>query len=200
MATGRRDFLKASTTAITAAGLSGCDTGDRAGNERTALRRLDRELLRAVGDAVLPDTIGEDGRDGAIVAFEIWLQEFEPNAELVHPYGGWIVPYGPDDPSPRWVEQLEHLERTTRDKSMSSFRDLSREDRRALLAEAIEDKGSDFPTPAYAQHVAVALMAHYFASSDATNQCYGVAIDKLQCRGAQTAGEKPLALDGASDA
>jgi hypothetical protein len=200
MAPGRRDFLKTSTTAITAAGLSGCDAGGGAGNERTMLRRLDRALLRAIGDAVLPDSIGAAGRDRAIVAFEIWLQEFEPNAELVHPYGGWIVPYGPDDPSPRWAEQLEQLEHRTRDRSMSSFRDLSREDRRALLTEAIEDEGPDFPAPADAQHIAVALMAHYFASSDATNQCYGAAIDKLQCRVVATAGEKPIALDRTSSA
>ncbi len=196
MSTGRRDFLKTSTAAVTAAGLGGCERGDRSVSEPRTPRRLHRELLRAIGDAVLPGAIGADGREKAIVAFEVWLQEFTPNAELVHPYGGWEVAYGPEDPSPRWAEQLDDLERLARQRSMASFGELSRDDRRTLIADAIEDAGPGFPTPAEAQHVAVALMAHYFRSTEATNQVYGVAINKLQCRVITTAGEKPPALGG----
>ncbi len=189
MTRDRRSFFKTSASAISAAGLTGCGTDASEHPASTDVRRLDRVRLRAVGDAVLPESLGEDGRERAVVAFEIWLQELEPEAELVHPYGGWIVPYAPGDPSARWAEQLEALEQGAQDGSITL------QDRRAMLAERIEDEGPGFPSPAYAHHVAVALMAHYFGSSDATNACYGVAIDKLRCRVIATAGEKPPSLE-----
>lgn len=79
--------------------LPGCR---RRARRYTPPRTLDATLLRAVGDAVLPEAIGPDGREVAVGACEVWLSEFQPVAELRHPYGGLELAYGPPDPEPGW--------------------------------------------------------------------------------------------------
>jgi hypothetical protein len=51
-----------------------------------------------------------------------------------------------------------------------------------------------FAAPGRARHVAVALMAHYFASADAVDRCYGVRITKLECRSIDDVGKRPERL------
>jgi len=157
---------------------------------------LDPALLRAVAEAVLPESLGESGRERAVTAFELWWERFEPDAELVHPYGGWVIPRGPPDREPEWSAQLDALDAVSREQAGTGFADTAVEERRALLAGAITDAGPGFPEPARAEHIAVAVMAHYFGSPDAANRCYGVEIDKLSCRTTATAGEAPPPVSG----
>ena len=51
---------------------------------------------------MLPEAIGPDRREVAVGACEVWLSEFQPVAELRHPYGGLELAYGPPDPEPGW--------------------------------------------------------------------------------------------------
>ena len=196
MTPDRRTFLKRSAAVVSAVMIA--DRERLSGTKPPGPGRpapLDPELLRAVGEAVLPESLGEAGRERVIVAFELWWDRFEPDAELIHTYGGWVIPYGPPDREPEWSAQLRQLDQTSAERWGAPFGDVPVERRRAVLAELITDEGPAFPEPARAEHVAVALMAHYFGSPEAVNRCYGVAIDPLTCRTTATAGEIPPPID-----
>jgi hypothetical protein len=196
MSPDRRTFLKRSAAVVSAAMIA--DGNRLSGAEQARTGRpapLDPRLLRAVGEAVLPESLGAAGRERAIVVFETWWREFKPNAELVHPYGGWVIPYGPPDREPEWSAQLLQLDQLSTARWGTPFRDRPLAERRDLLGELITDEGPGFPEPARAEHVAVALMAHYFASPEAVNRCYGVAIDPMSCRTTTTAGQIPPPIE-----
>ena len=192
MAHDRRTFLKRSAAAVSAASL-GAQRAEAA-EPPVRQRALDRALIRGVGDAVLPESIGPEGREAAVAAFELWLADLEPVAELRHVYGGHEIPYGPPDPEPGWSAQLESLELLADARWGSSFVELPIDRRRELLGEQMGGPPSGFPQPARAGHVALALMAHYFASADAVDRAYGVRIAKLACRSTDNVGERPPAL------
>ena len=87
MKQNRRSFLKQSAAAVSAASIRVGGADDQSPSAEHD-RELDEKILRAIGNAVLPESIGETGRELAVEAFELWLSEFEPVAELTHPYGG----------------------------------------------------------------------------------------------------------------
>lgn len=203
MTPDRRTFLKHSTAALSGGMLAGpealYETPTQSAEGRRALgarvvRALDAPLLRAVGDAVLPESLPANQREDAIASFELWLEGFDPVAELRHPYGGDVVPYGPPDPTPGWSAQLEALDLIADARYQATFGELDRGARRTLLQEQITDPGEGLPSTVRARHIATALMAHYFGSPVATDRCYGVAIRRLECRSNDTVGGRPPAV------
>lgn len=190
MAQDRRAFLKHSAAALSAVSLSAEDVRGASPSIEPP-RALDATLLRAAGDAILPEAIGPEGRETAVGAFELWLSDFQPVAELTHPYGGSVIPYGPPDPQPGWSAQLEALDLLAQARWGAHFTELSVDQRREILGEQMGAPAGGFPAPGRAQHVAVALMAHYFTSANAVDRCYGVRITKLECRSIADVGEQP---------
>ena len=197
MTQNRRSFLKHSAVAVSAASL-GVRESDRDDSYPEEFRQLDKELLRAIGDAVLPESIGVTGRELAIEAFEVWVSGFEPVAELTHPYGGSEIPYGPPDPIPGWSAQLDALNLLADAKWGSPFAGLSIAQRRNILSEQMGEPGASFPSPSRSHHIGTALMAHYFTSSDAVDRCYKKQIAKLECRNIEDVGDRPKTLEVSS--
>jgi len=201
----RRTFLKQTGAAMSAGAVTGpgawIDPASGAAREGQAQpesgtghvssRALDPTLLRSLADTVLPESLGAAEREDAVLAFEAWLLGFQPVAELRHPYGGDLVPYGPPDPEPGWSAQLEALDLASRARHGSAFAELDRALRRAILDEHIDDDGEGFPAPARARHVAVGLMAHYFASPIAIDRSYGRRIESQACRSTDGVGDPP---------
>ena len=187
--------MKQSVATVAAASVAGCaPDGGRRGDEPTG--GLPGETLRAVAGAVLPAELGAEGRDRAVAAFERWSEGLEPVAELSHPYLVPEVRYSGPDPRPGWVAQLEGLEKECRSRHAKALGDLDVPARRDLLARPLGQAGPGLGSPASADHVAVALMAHFFSSPVATDLCYGRVIAKQQCRGLGGALGEPVALDG----
>lgn len=187
MSDTRRSFLKQSVATVAAASVAGCAPDD--GGDSSP---LPAHTLRAVADAVLPSELGDEGRERAVAAFERWADGLEPVAELAHPY---LVPetrYSGPDPRPGWAAQLEGLEKECRARHGSPLADLDVAGRRKLLARGVGQTGPGLGSPANANHIAVALMAHFFASPVATDMCYGRTIAKQQCRGLEGAGGEPV--------
>ena len=191
MAESRRTFLKQSAATVAAASLASCAPA--------AVERPDTLVpatLRAVGEAVLPEELGDDGRERAVAAFELWAEGLEPVAEMAHPY---LVPetaYTGPDPRPGWAAQLRALDIETGKRFGASLDQVGAPERRMLLAAPMRAAGPAFGRPENAGHVAVALAAHFFASPIATDICYGRAIAKQQCRGLAGAGDEPTPLPG----
>ena len=195
MADTRRSFLKQSVATVAAASVAGCASDDGGDSSR-----LPAHTLRAVAEAVLPAELGADGRERAVAAFERWSDGLEPVAELAHPY---LVPetrYSGPDPRPGWAAQLQGLEKECQARHGSPLADLDVAGRRKLLARGVGQAGPGLGAPANANHVAVALMAHFFASPAATDMCYRRTIARQQCRGLDGAAAEPADLGAAPGA
>ena len=193
MSHDRRTFLKRTGAAISAAAVTGC-APDAASDPSQSGRRLDGPVLRAVGAVVLPTSLTDAQREQAVQAFERWALGYEPVAELNHGYGTSDIRYGPPDPAPAWKAQLEALDLEARQRGHASFVGLDVETKRALIMGQRPDSGAGMPSPLGARHVAIALMAHWFGSADATDRCYERRIAERACRGIDTASAEPEAV------
>ncbi len=214
--TDRRDFLKrAALAAATASGLGAAEAlaQGTAGTSRTpatatpqsgappraaqtAPRALDPLLLRALGDAILPEMLGNAGRANAIAAFATWLARYTPVAEEMHGYGDAEITYTPSDPAPGWNAQLAGLDLLARRKHRRGFARLGVPLRRAVVqTQLARVSTSRLPAnPLAAPHVAVALLAHWAASSEATDLAYEARIMKGNCRLLSQTSSPPLPL------
>jgi len=93
---------------------------------------------------------------------------------------------------PGWAAQLQGLEKECRARHETTLADLDVAGRRKLLARGVGQAGPGLGSPANASHIAVALMAQFFASPVATDMCYRRTIAKQQCRGLEGAPAEPL--------
>jgi hypothetical protein len=203
--TDRRDFLKrAALAAASASTISATETiaqqsaqPPRSGTpQQTPPRALDPLLLRALGDAILPEMLGDAGRAKAIAAFATWLARYTPVAEEMHGYGYAEITYTPSDPAPGWNAQLAGLDLLARRKHRRGFARLGVPLRRAVIeTQLARFTVSRLPAnPLTAPHVAVALLAHWAASSEATDLAYQARIMKGNCRLLSETSRPPLPL------
>ena len=196
--TDRRDFIKKSAAAAAALGISGTEATASQAPTPTG-ETPPAETLRAVAGAVLPASdLGPDGIDQVVTDFEAWIDGFEPVAEMPHGYlnrGLANIRYGPPHPGPRWAAQVEALELEAAKRHQSTFAELSIEDRRTLIQGQLgRDELGRLPSPGQARHVAVGLMAYFYAGSEATDLCYRASIGRFKCRGLGTLGREPRPL------
>ncbi|MGI8499084.1 MAG: gluconate 2-dehydrogenase subunit 3 family protein [Gemmatimonadaceae bacterium] len=157
--------------------------------------RNDSQTLAALGESVLPSALGSAGVDAAVGDFRRWISEYREGAELLHGYGTSKLEYAGPTPATRWMAQLDALERRARARHRSAFGELSVDQRRALVREAlIGEKLDGIPAVVRAPHVAVALLSHFYGSSAATDLCYQADIGRGQCRPLGTSTRKPLPI------
>lgn len=158
---------------------------------------LDERLLRALADAVLPSELGREGTARVAHAFGQWLAGYRPDAELDHGYGTGELERLPADPGPAWAAQLEALQRTARERFGAPFARLAPGERRGLVGEALAGERLDrVPRTPEARHVAVALLAYFYNTAEATDLCYRAAIRRNACRPLARAPERPAPLAG----
>ena len=151
-------------------------------------------LLEALGDAVLPAELGPNGTTRAVTEFQQWMDAYRPGAEANHGYGTGRIDRLPDDPRPKWREQLAALDTEAR-RGGGSFASLSRERRQAIVRAALAgERGESLPSPLAARHVAVALLAHFYESPLATDMCYDAQIGRQQCRPLAAQAQQPVTL------
>lgn len=159
-------------------------------------------LLRALGDALLPEMLGDTGRTAAVAAFSTWLAQYTPVAEEMHGYGDAEITYTPSDPAPGWNAQLAGLDLLARRKHRRGFARLGVPLRRAVIQTHLARVSSrTLPAnPLSAPHVAVALLAHWAASSAATDLAYEARISKGYCRALSETSRPPLPLAATGEA
>ena len=163
---------------------------------RVGLPRLapNASLLEALGDAVLPAELGPYGVTRAVNEFQQWMDGYRPGAEANHGYGTGRIDRVPADPRPQWRAQLAALDTEAR-RGGNSFAGLSRERRQAIVRTTLAgERGESLPSPLAARHVAVALLAHFYESSLATDLCYDAQIGRQQCRPLAAQTQHPVAL------
>ncbi len=193
----RRGFVKAVAAVVPAAALIRPTASD---TRKSIALPLDDELLRALGEAVLPTELDAVALTRVIGDFQTWLEAYEPNAELNHGYGTGEIRHTPNDPAPRWESQLGALESEAQRTLGRPFAVADVEARREMVrAQLANDDTSRLPRPHTASHVAVGLLAYYYATPEASDLCYRRAIGKNSCRPLARSPEEPAPLPGRGD-
>jgi hypothetical protein len=138
--------------------------------------------LHEVAPTVLPSSLGPEGVRGTVEKFVAWTRGYREDVALAHGYGHPRLQKTPATPVPAYVSQLAALAGAARGKG-GSWSALDLETRRGLLDAAFTTAGvrSLPPRPA-GQHVVVDLMAFYFRSSEANDECYRAMIQREVCR------------------
>lgn len=188
----RRSFLQSLGVAVPATALGGLVVPEVA---EAAPPNLDRALMLALGGAVLPSDLEPSGVERVIAGFEEWLSGFEPVAELNHGYGTGELEYTSADPGPGWGAQLRALDLQAQRRLGKGFVQLSPDQRRELVRAVLPRETAErMPDIASAPHVALGLLAYFYASPEATDLCYQAQIRKTACRPLTRNPERPAPL------
>ena len=131
------------------------------------------KTLRALAAVTLPSELGAEGLERTVAAFERWVREYRPGAEMDHGYGFTRLRQKPQSPAPAYMQQLQAL-RLNGDA----------ESNRAGVEAALQQASvTALPQTPDGKHVATDLMAFYFRSSAANDLCYRAHIGRDECRG-----------------
>ena len=101
-------------------------------------------------------------------------------------------------PAPGWRAQLQALDLLARRIRKRGFAQLDLAGRRVVLEAALRGgaNGTLPASPLRADHVAVALLAHWAATSEAQDLAYGARIGAGQCRSLADTSRRPLPIAG----
>jgi len=171
----------------------------------------DPRTLDALADVVLPSELGDRGIKAEAAAFREWGAGYREGAELVHGYGTSRLRVTGPTPLTRWSAQLDDLDRAARDRYQRPFHEIPLAQRTDLVRAAIstlsnanhttdpngrpgDRPGDRMPTVTGATHVALAMLAHFYDSSAATDLCYNAHIGRSTCRPLAAQARKPLPL------
>lgn len=192
MAISRRAFLAWAAGAIPAAGI--VRRAHALSVAALSSTGAPTATLRALGDVVLPSALGTAGIDREVASFRRWMTGYREHAELTHGYGTSRIRYSGPTPVTRWTSQLDALDVAARKQFGAPFASLPLPSREALVRAALGGKLDRMPAVADANDVAVALTAHFYGSSAATDLCYGAAIGREQCRPLAQSSREPLPI------
>ena len=153
----------------------------------------DPATLDALAAAILPSELGRAGIAKAARDFRDWGAKYHESAELVHGYGTSRLRSTGPTPLTRWTTQLDELEAQSRSTHQRRFSELTVAQRSDLVRAALQGQRLDRVPPIVdANHVAVALLAHFYDSSAANDLCYGAQIGRQTCRPLSASSRKPL--------
>jgi hypothetical protein len=152
----------------------------------------DPATLDALATTVLPSQLGRTGIMREAAAFRNWAANYRENAELVHGYGTSRLRSTGPTPLTRWTTQLDQLDTDARQLRQRRFRDLSAADREQIVRDTLKSERVDrMPSVVDANHVAVALLAHFYDSPGAADLCYEAQIGRQTCRPLSAQASKP---------
>src|SRR5262245_21824828 len=157
--------------------------------QRVRLWAQSRELtpesiatLHAIAPAVLPASMGADRIRGVVDQFVVWTRGYREGVATAHGYGHPRLQKTGATPVPGYNLQLSALDTEARAKG-GAFSTLDVETRRAVLDAAFTKAGvRNLPLRPIGQHVVADLMAFYFRSSEANDDCYRAMIQREVCR------------------
>lgn len=159
------------------------------------LSQDNRRLIAAIGEVVLPSTLGADGRTKAVEAFVKWLDGYKAGVPMSYGYGSHLK-YAVVPPSPllRYPSQLARLQELSKAKG-SPFPALSPADRKAVVEAALrEAKVTKLPERPDGQHIASDLLSHFYGSSDGNDFLFKASIRVSDCRGLDTSTARPASI------
>jgi hypothetical protein len=150
--------------------------------------------LREIAPTVLPASLGQQRINGVVDAFVSWTRGYREGVALTHGYGHPRLQKSGASPVPRYLTQLDALTAAARAKG-ARWSTLDLETRRGLLDEAfVAANVRNLPGRPAGQHVVADLMATYFRSSEANDDCYRALINREVCRPIAITTKRPAPL------
>lgn len=139
-------------------------------------------MLHEIAPTVLPSALGATRTRTVVERFVVWAREYREGVPLEHGYGHPRLRRSGPTPVPAYIAQLAALDQAARDAGARwSAIDLER--RRTILDGVLTSAGvRTLPPRPTGQHVVSDLMAFYFRSSEANDDCYQAAIGRETCR------------------
>jgi hypothetical protein len=151
-------------------------------------------VLHEIAPTVLPASLGADRVRAIADKFVTWTRGYREGVALTHGYGHPRLQRSGASPVPGYVTQLAALDAAARAKG-GRWPALDLETRRSLLDAAFAKAGvRTLPTRPGGQHVVADLMAFYFRSSEANDECYKALINREVCRPIAITTKKPAPL------
>jgi hypothetical protein len=149
--------------------------------------------LHDIAPAVLPTTLGDNGARQVADKFVAWVRGYREGVALTHGYGHPRLQKSGASPAPVYIAQLTALAAEAKARG-GTWRSIDAETRRTLLDAALTKAGvRTLPPRPLGQHVVADLMAFYFRSSDANDDCYRALINREVCRPIAITTRKPVA-------
>jgi hypothetical protein len=151
-------------------------------------------LLRDIAPTVLPSALDAARLAATVDAFVAWTRGYREGVPMTHGYGHPRLQRTGASPVPAYGLQLTALDRAARAKG-AQWSALDLDTRRALLDDAFSKAGvRNLPPRPSGQHVVADLMAFYFRSSDANDDCYNALINREVCRPIAITTRRPEAI------
>jgi len=139
-------------------------------------------VLHEIAPTALPSAIGADRIRATVDGFVAWTRGYREGVPMAHGYGHPRLQKTAASPVPAYLSQLAALDAEARTKG-GRWSALDLPARRALLDAAFVNAGvRGLPPRPTGQHVVVDLMAFYFRSSEANDDCYRAMIQREVCR------------------
>jgi len=147
--------------------------------------------LHQIAPTVLPSVLGGPRTRTVVEGFAAWARNYREGVPLAHGYGHPRLVRSGASPVPVYLAQLAALEGDAR-AAGGSWYALDPEKRRAILDAAFTKAGvRSLPPRPSGQHVVADLMAFYFRSSAANDDCYNALINREECRPIAITTRKP---------
>src|SRR4051812_34585907 len=139
-------------------------------------------MLHEIAPTVLPSALGAARGRAVVDRFAAWSRGYREGVPLAHGYGHPRLQRSGASPVPAYLAQLSALEAEAR-AAGARWSALDAERRRAILDAAFTKAGvRGLPPRPAGQHVVADLMAFYFRSSEANDDCYNALINREVCR------------------
>jgi hypothetical protein len=150
--------------------------------------------LHEIAATVLPSTLGDVRVRSITDKFVAWTRGYREGVALTHGYGHPRLQKSGPSPVPAYLAQLAGLSAEAKAKG-ARWSALDVETRRSLLDASLVKAGvRNLPPRPIGQHVVADLMAFYFRSSEANDDCYHALINREVCRPIAITTRKPAAL------
>ena len=151
-------------------------------------------MLSEIAPTVIPQSLGAERTRATVTGFIAWTSGYREGVAMSHGYGHPRLQRTAASPVPRYVAQLASLDASAR-AAGGRWPALDLETRRTLLDAAFTKAGvRALPPRPNGQHVVADLMAFYFRSSAANDDCYSAQIHREVCRPIQITTRKPVPL------
>lgn len=151
-------------------------------------------LLQEIAPTVLPTSLDAARVRGIADKFVAWTRGYREGVALTHGYGHPRLQRTGASPVPGYIAQLAALDADARARG-GRWASLDAETRRSLLDAAFTKAGvRALPPRPMGQHVVADLMAFYFRSSEANDDCYKALINREVCRPIAITTRKPRPL------
>jgi hypothetical protein len=150
--------------------------------------------LHDIAPTVLPSALGAARVRATVDKFVAWTRAYREGVALAHGYGHPRLVRSGATPVPVYLAQLAALDASARAKG-GGWAALGPETRRAILDEAFAKADvRNLPPRPSGQHVVADLMAFYFRSSEANDDCYNAIINREVCRPIAITTKRPDSL------